>query len=586
MTTEPRGLFRFWLLAALLGVTMVGLVVRLSVLHLGVGEQERVSVAKNRIFKETLSVPRGRIMESSSAAGIMALNVGVKDVWVDPAPLVASNSVDSTVARLAGVLEFDRAEVTARLKKPNLRFAYIARFVPDEQAERVMALKLRGVYLSDAATRSYPQNGMLCHVLGFVNHDGVGSGGIEQLMEKYLKGSPGLIESRLDGHRHEMADRRTLEIPPKDGADIALTIDQNLQYMLEKAIDAAMVRNRSQAAFAIMERVKTGEILAMVSRPGFDPNKFRDATELQRMNRSIAYNYEPGSTFKVSVIAAALNEGLVKPDQIFDTENGRWLYAGKILRDYHSYSRLSVADILQKSSNIGAAKIGIILGNTRMHSYLKAFGLGSRLGIDLPGEETGILSPVSKWAMISTTRIPIGQGVSVTGLQMLGILCAIANDGVLMKPYVVRDVTAADGTVLVRRQPEVLSRPVTPKTAALMRRLLARVCEPGGTGVKANVDGFPVGGKTGTAQKVIAGHYSETDYMASFVGFLPVDKPEIGMIVVFDNPQPLHTGGAVSAPVFGEVAEQVVRYLGLIPTEGAAPVRPRSGKDDTTAGGF
>jgi cell division protein FtsI (penicillin-binding protein 3) len=267
-----------------------------------------------------------------------------------------------------------------------------------------------------------------------------------------------------------------------------------------------------------------------------------------------------------------LNEGIVKPEQMFNTENGRWLHQNKVLRDYHAYGQLNVADILKKSSNIGAAKIAIMLGDVKMDRYLRDFGVGSKLGLDLPGEEGGILAQAQKWTPISSSRIAIGQGVAVTGLQMLGVLCAIANDGMLMKPYVVKEVIADDGTVLLRRQPQVIARPIRADTAALMRRLLARVCEEGGTGIKARVPGFSVAGKTGTAQKVVDKHYSETDYMASFAGFLPADKPEIAMIVVFDEPQPLHTGGAVSAPVFGEVAEQAVRYLGLIPTEPVAPV--------------
>ena len=569
--TEHRGSPKFYIIVALIGVAMVGLVVRLVVLHLGGVEQDRATAAKTRTFKRTLSVPRGRILDSSSATGILALNLGVRDIWADPKLLTTSNRVGRTVSQLRTLLDFDASDVTFRLSKTNSQFAYIARQVPEERAERVANLKLPGVYFQEAETRSYPQNQMLCHVLGFVNSDGVGSGGIEQLMEKYLKGSPGLIESQLDGHRREMVDRRVQDIPPKDGADVILTIDQNLQYIVEKALDSAMERNRSKAAFVIMERIRTGEILAMASRPAFDPNKFRDAKDVQKLNRANGYTNEPGSTFKVTVIAAALNEGIVKAETDFNTENGRWLYQGKILRDYHSYPHLSVADVLKKSSNIGAAKIAIMLGDARMDKYLRAFNIGGKLGLDLPGEEGGILAQASKWSAISSSRIAIGQGVAVTGLQMLGVLCSIANDGITMKPHVIKEVVAADGTVLLRRQPEVIGRPIRPDTAALMRHLLARVCEEGGTGVKANVEGFRVAGKTGTAQKVIAGHYSETDYMASFVGFLPVERPEIGMIVVFDEPQPLHTGGAVSAPVFGEIAEQAVRYLGLQPVEGSMP---------------
>ena len=571
MSTETRGSTRFVIIVALLGLAMAGLVVRLVVLHLGSPEQDRATSAKTRTFKQTLTVPRGRILDGSSTAGILALNVGVKDIWADPSVLLASNLVSRTVARLSSLLEFNTAEVTERLCRTNSRFAYIARLVPDEKADQVAILKLPGVHMDDASTRSYPQNSLLCQVLGFVNSDGVGSWGLEQLMEKYLKGSPGLIESRLDGHRREMMDRRIREVPAKDGADVVLTIDQNLQYIVEKALDSAMERNRARAAFVIMQRIRTGEILAMASRPSFDPNRYREARDPQKINRAISHTYEPGSTFKVSVIAGALDAGVVKPDTLFDTENGRWLYQAKILRDYHAYPRLNVADILKKSSNIGAAKIAIMLGNQRMDQYLRAFNVGSKLGIDLPGEEGGIYPPVAKWAPISSSRIAIGQGVSVTGLQMLSILCTIANDGVVMKPYVIKQVVAADGTVLLRRQPEVVRRAIRSDTAALMSSLLARVCEEGGTGTKAGVEGFRVAGKTGTAQKVIAGHYSETDYMASFVGFLPAENPEIGMIVVFDEPQPLHTGGAVSAPVFGEIAEQAVRYLGILPAEGSAP---------------
>ena len=570
--TEAHRPTRFVIILVLLGLAMAVLMGRLAYLHIGGGNHIQATEAKIKPFKQTLTVPRGQILEGSPAAGILALNVGVKDVWVDPSLLIVSNRVGTTLACLAPLIPIDMEDVLPRINKTNSQFAVFARYISEEKADAVAKLKLPGVHLSDSSIRSYPQNMMLCHVLGFANNEGVGSSGIELAMEKLLKGSPGLIESRLDGHRREMVERRTQEIPPKSGADVVLTIDQNLQYMLEKSIDSAMERNQSKAAFAIIERVKTGEILAMVSRPGFDPNKFREAKDFQKMNRAIGYNYEPGSTFKVSVIAAALNEKIVNPDQIFNTENGRWLYMGKVLRDYHSYSQLSVADILKKSSNIGAAKIAIMLGDARMDGYLRSFGIGSKLGLDLPGEETGILASVQKWSGISSSRIAVGQGVAVTGLQMLGVICAIANDGKLMKPYVVKEVVADDGTVLLRRQPQVISIPIRPDTAALMRRLLARVCEEGGTGVKARVEGFSVGGKTGTAQKPVSGHYSETDYMASFVGFLPVEKPEIGMIVVFDEPQPLHTGGAVSAPVFGEVAEQAVRYLELTPTENVAPI--------------
>lgn len=565
--TELRRNARFFWVAGALVVAMAGLVVRLVFLHMSIADSvsTRSHTAKTRTYRETLAVPRGRILDGSAASNILASNVGVKDIWVDPAPLVASNRLETVARQLGRALNLDVAEMMGRLNVTNRHFAYVARFVPLAKAEEVARLKLPSVYFSDSMTRTYPHSGMLCHVLGFVNQDGIGSSGLELFMESYLKGTPGLLESQLDGRRREMFDRRIREVAPREGADVVLTIDQNLQYMLEKGLDAAMERHQAKAAMGILQRVRTGEILAMACRPGFDPNAFREATDPQKLNRPIGYVYEPGSTFKVAVIAGALDQGIVTPETVFDCENGRWFYQNKILRDYHSYGRLNVADILQKSSNIGAAKIAIRMGDERLHRCLQSFMIGSRLGIDLPGEEGGILRPLSKWTAISSSRVAIGQGVAVTALQILGVLCGIANDGQIMRPYVVKEVVSANGTILMRQTPRVLSRPIRAETAALMRELLARVTEEGGTGTKARVAGFTVGGKTGTAQKLAGGHYSETEYMASFVGFLPVEQPEIGLIVVVDEPQPLHTGGLVAAPVFGEVAEEAARYLGILP---------------------
>jgi cell division protein FtsI (penicillin-binding protein 3) len=566
--TDERGSFRYLGIALLIGALMAGLVFRLVTLHLGLCEQARKPIVQSRTYCERLSVGRGRIVDGSPAANILAVNVGVKDVWADPTPLLASNRVAEVATALAPLLGVDVATITNGLNKPGRRFVYLARYVPDETTEAIARLKLPAIHMDAVKTRAYPQGEMLCHVLGFVNYDGVGSAGLELTLDRHLKGEAGVLESRLDGRRREMFGRRTREIASQDGADVVLTIDQNLQYMLEKSLTAALERHHARAGWAIMQRIRTGEILALVNRPAFDPNLFREATDDQKLNRAIGCTYEPGSTFKVTVIAAALNEGIVTPDTMFNCENGRWLYQNRILRDYHAYGSLSVADILKKSSNIGAAKIAIMLGDERMDRYLREFNIGSKLGIDMPGEENGILRPHSQWSAISSSRIAIGQGVAVTGLQMLGVLCGIANDGVIMRPYVVKEIVRADGRVTFRNQPQALGRPIRRETAALMCTLLSRVTEPGGTGVKAAVEGFKVAGKTGTAQKVVGGHYSETDYMASFVGFLPADNPEIGMLVVIDEPQPLHTGGTVSAPVFGEVAEQAARYLSLVPPRG------------------
>jgi cell division protein FtsI (penicillin-binding protein 3) len=301
----------------------------------------------------------------------------------------------------------------------------------------------------------------------------------------------------------------------------------------------------------------------MASRPGYNLNEFNRTSPDERLNRAIGVNFEPGSTFKAAAFAAALNEGIVTPETVFDTENGSWFYKGKSLRDVSRQSRLTVAEGLQKSSNILTAKMSLMLGNDRLYAYLRAFGIGSPLGIDLPGEESGIFHPPERWYGISPTRIPIGQGVATTALQVLTVFSTIANDGYRMRPYVVRRIRSSDGEVLVENQPSVAARVIRPDTAATMRWLLQTATEPGSTGTRARIAGIDVAGKTGTAQKPGPGGYSNTDYIASFVGFFPVQDPVIAMIVVADEPKPVTGGGRVAAPVFAAIGQEITRYMGL-----------------------
>jgi cell division protein FtsI (penicillin-binding protein 3) len=349
---------------------------------------------------------------------------------------------------------------------------------------------------------------------------------------------------------------------------VYLTLDQKVQYFVENALDAAMEEHQAKAAWAIVQRVETGEILAMAVRPAYDLNEYGKTPLERQRNEAAGHVYEPGSTFKGLVFSAALNEGVIHPDDLIDCENGCWYYGGRPLRDFHAYDVLSTADVLKKSSNIGTAKIALKLGNRRVYDYLQEFGIGKRSGIDLPGEEVGILHDPKNWSKICITRIAMGHSVSVTALQILNAYCCIANGGFLMRPYVVQRVVGPDGTEILVNEPTVASRPIRQETARLMCKLLARVSEDGGTARRARVEGYSVAGKTGTATKTLpTGGYSTTDHMASFVGFLPADRPEIGIIVVVDTPQPKHTGGQVAAPVFREIAEQAVRYLDVPPTD-------------------
>jgi len=542
-------------------LAMVGLGVRLAFLHLGPHRKVCSRLNRNRRIEKTLLAGRGNIYDCKGQDNILALTLATKDVCADPQIIVSNRSVDVVSSELGDSLDLPTDKIAVRLNRPSRRFAYVKRFVPEPEARGISAKELPGVFFRDSTMRFYPHRSFMCHILGFVNYEGTGCAGVEQYADRYLRGSSGLLESPVNARREELYWQRGRYIPPLNGGDVCITLDQNIQYIVEKALDRALEEHRAKAAWAIVEHVRSGRILAMASRPCFDLNEFRTAGADSMLNRAIGCVYEPGSTLKVVTISAALNEGTVTPSSVFNCEHGAWRHRGRVLRDYHPYGKLTVADGLKKSSNILAAKVALTLGDRRLHQYLRKFGLGTAMGVDLPGEENGILRPTRAWSKICATRIAIGQGVAATALQILGVFCAIANDGFLMRPYVISRVSGVDGSVFLETEPEVLCRPISRETAATMRTLLRRVTEDGGTGRRARVEGYEVAGKTGTAQKPVAGGYSGTDWIASFVGFIPVSDPEFAAIVVVDEPQPLHTGGVVAAPVFQEIADQTVRYL-------------------------
>lgn len=549
--------------ACFLALAMVGLGTRLAFLHLGPNDEIRDGSTRRQRFERTLLAGRGNIFDRRNRRNLLAMNLSVKDVCVDPMAIVKAEQLENVSLSLSSHLSQPATEVAQCIfDRSDRRFAYVKRFVPEDRAAPIRNADLPGVFFRDVIVRYYPQQSFMCHVLGFVNLEGVGSGGVEQNVDSFLRGCPGLVEGEVDGRRREVYERRASFIPAIGGADVYLTLDQNVQYIVETALDDMMEETEATGAWAIVQLVKTGEILAMASRPGFDPNDFRNTAREALRNRALSTVYEPGSTFKAATIAAAIDEGTVSADTRIDCENGKWLHCNRYLNDHGGYSSLSVADGLKKSSNILAAKVALTLGRERFERRLRAFGIGRRLGIDLPGEEAGILHPYRSWSKISTSRIAIGQGVAVTALQMLQVFSTLANDGFLMRPYVTSHVLSPDGEILLKTEPRVIGRPVSGRTAATMRRLLQRVTEDGGTGTKARVDGWDVAGKTGTAQKPEAGGYSDTKYVASFVGFAPVSTPEIAVIVVVDEPKgERYYGGQVAAPTFSRIMGQSLRYL-------------------------
>ncbi len=551
-------------IAVLLGFLALGS--RLASLHAGAYAERMEEVIARRRFQRSLDVERGRIYDCNGK--LLALDVMKKSVWADPG--IVSSNAQKVSEFLAECLDLDSALLMACLDNPGRRFAHIGGYgttIEAEQAQAISEMKLPGVFLNDAYVRSYPLGSSMCHVLGYVNLDRCGSAGIEQAWDERMQGVRGLIAGELDGRRSEIYDRRSIDIQPRRGSDLQLTIDQSVQYIVEQAIEKALHDNDAIAAWAIVERVKTGEIIAMANLPAYDPNDFRKAGPGQTRNKCIADVYEPGSTFKIMIVASAIDAGVVAPSHVFDCENGTWIYEKRPLRDYHPYGNLSVADIIKKSSNIGAAKIALLLGDERLYDQLRLFGIGRPTGIKLPGEEGGILRTTRNWTKLSPTRIAMGHEVAVTALQMVNAMAAIANGGVLMRPYIIKRALCPDGTVLFEEQPLAVSRTIRPETAEIMKGLLVRTTEEGGTARRAVVPGYTVGGKTGTSQKLVGGRYSDVLNVASFIGFLPAEDPELAIIVVVDEPKKnARTGGAVAGPVFSEIAAQAVRRLNIKPS--------------------
>ncbi len=548
---------------------------RLCSLHLGSNPKLHAKIEQLRPINEEISAPRGRILDVRGH--ILAMDMPVRNVCIDPAMIRSSTNgmAAKVVAALASALQMEPAMIWPKLQQTN-SYAVIRKYVPVDATEVFTNSRLKGVILEEVSRRNYPRESLACHVIGYAAGGGgssgaTGSSGIELHCEKYLRGVPGVRVSEKDGKKNELVTHRVVEVDPQRGNDVYLTIDQNLQYIVEKALDTAMEKNHAKGAWAILERVKTGEVLAMASRPDFNPNDYANADTNNFLNRAIGFCYEPGSTFKMATIAAALDAGTVRPDTTINCENGVWIYMGKPLRDFHPHGVQPVANVIKYSSNIGAAKIALTLGSTRLHEYLEAFHIGRRSGIPLAGEEGGLLHDLRRWTALSITRVPMGHEVMVTSIQVLDVINAIANDGFLIKPQIIDRIITPQGNAVYARQTEVIGHPIRPDTAKLMRKLLTRVTEKGGTASHASFDGYTVAGKTGTAQKLVDGHYSDTLNIASFVGIVPAEKPELALIVVVDEPgiSGEHTGGVVCVPVFREVMEQAVRYLDVpaVPAE-------------------
>jgi cell division protein FtsI/penicillin-binding protein 2 len=495
--------------------------------------------------------------------------------------------------RLDGALENSRAhleEIAAALGEPVQKILDVynpknrdiplaeSLSVDDPAVARLTALKLRSLILKYHDERTYPNTELAAHVLGFTDDStGQGEEGMEKALDKLLSGTPGERWVERDARRNEIAAYQTGEKPAVDGDNVTLTIRMAIQHVVEDELNGIVSNYHPNAAYIIVMDPHTGEILAMGSRPTFDPNNRKTFQPASVRNRCITDMAEPGSIFKIITLSGVLNEGLANLETPVYLENGEWAYAGHTLRDDETiHGSLPVIEVMAKSSNIGFGKLGLnFLGPQRLYKYARAFGVGQRTDLfgEDQGESYGLLRPVSKWSALSVTRIPIGQEVAVTPIQMITAMSVVANGGKLIEPHLAKQVTDADGNVLETYTPRVVRQVISPQASQSVTKALQQVMIDG-TGKDIKVAGFTgeVAGKTGTAQKIIDGTYSHTHHVASFIGFLPADDPAFVALVMVDDPQTKHYYGAeVSAPVFADLATQVAQIMNITPEQPIVP---------------
>lgn len=550
-----------------MGVLLLVLFASISfkALELQVLDRERAfKIAKKQHHGSSKLLPRrGKILDRNLKE--LAINVDVKSVYINPREVKNPVDISKTVSKY---LDISQKTVLSRASSKR-SFVWLKRLVDPEVTEALEDLDLGGVGFIEEPKRIYPNGHLLGQVLGFTNIDSNGIEGIEYRFDNLLIGTPRNITLKRDAYGRKIIQNPDIvhDFDEKNtaGHDIVLTIDSQIQHIVERELKEGIEAVNAEKGMAILMNPETGEVLAMASYPFIDPNSYGKYPEANRRNLPIWYTFEPGSTMKVFLASSALEENKANPDTMFDCEMGRRKVGSKVIRDVKPHGTITFTDVVRVSSNIGASKIGELLGREKYHSYLKKFGFGDKTGIDLPGESSGKVLPYKKWGKIELATISFGQGISVTSLQLVTALSAIANGGYLMEPYIIKKIIGSDGSVIREKRPEVRSRVMSYDTSYQMKLIMEKVVEEG-TGKRARINGFSVGGKTGTAQiPDPRGGYYKNRYIASFIGFAPTDDPKLAMAIIVEAPKNKTHGGSVAAPIFRKIAEKVLFHMGVSP---------------------
>jgi cell division protein FtsI (penicillin-binding protein 3) len=547
-------------------VWTIGIEARLF--YLQVVEHSELTARADRQQLDVIDVPakRGEILDRHGR--VLAYSVDADTVYANPTEV---QDADDTAARVCAALDAcdtTQRHAMARTLRKRTQFAYLARKVSPDEARRVKALQLKGVAFLKENRRYYPKKELAAHVLGYVGTDNVGLAGLESTYDAQVRGKDGKVLVTTDARRHALFSR--VERPATVGAGLELTIDQYLQHIAERELRAGVAENHAAGGSAVIMNPRTGEILALANWPTFNPNAFVESDDLERRNRAIQDLYEPGSTFKLVTASAALEEHVIKPEDPVDCAPGFITFPGRPpIRDVHAYGVLPFSDVIVKSSNVGAIRVGLRLGPERLNRYIDRFGFGRPIAPDFRGESPGIVWDPAKLDASALASVSMGYQIGVTPVQMAAAASSIANGGTLIEPRVVRAIIKDGRRTLF--QPRALRRTVSADTAAELTAIMEDVVERG-TARSAQIEGYTIAGKTGTAAKLVNGRYSKSDYNASFVGFIPSRNPVLTIIVVIDSPRAAgYYGGVVAAPVFKRIAEAAMRQLGVPPNIGAVP---------------
>lgn len=576
---------RIGVVCALLVLIFTGFVWRLINLHVLQHDYFSKIAAQKHSIQKVIPARRGRILDRNGEE--LAVNVPINTIAADGTRI---QDPDRLAALAAPFLGMDAEELRKKLSSSvTAKKAYmvVCKGISEENTQNLLramdAAKLRGLYPEEASERSYPNGEMLCHVLGFADRNGRGIDGIEKIFDAELSGQDGFRWIERDRKGREIVVYRGQEQLPEHGTDIRLTIDMGLQAIVEREVDEAWKTYHPAGASAILADPMTGEILAMACRPNFDPNRFNEAKPEQMRNRAITDMYEPGSTFKIVVASAALNEGIVDEKTRIFCENGLFSYGGKTIKDHHKAGDMSVEEILKFSSNIGSAKMSLRMKDDEYYGYVRRFGFGEKTGIQLHGEISGMVNTPAHWDMLTKTRMAFGQAVAVTPIQMVMAMSSIANGGKLMKPRLV--ISRGEGTS--GGEPDIVREVISPKTAKFVSAALEKVVSAEGTAPQAKVEGYTVAGKTGTAQKLSPnGGYLDGRYIVSFAGYLPAENPRVMGLVIVDDAKigsSANYGGLVAAPVFSKIGAKAARYLDLPVEETRVMAQSRNDAGATAA---